>query len=143
MFKVITSFKIITALTCFCYLFADLLSRLLVSLQVLWKINGNYLSFACLSNKISFLSYSIFNLLFHEPQLAASAFRGESLSIIPHSPHLCQAFFKTFFIFFIFFLKVFYFRSSSRTACLYYHIIFLLSTLFLYFFYIFLLFFIF
>ena len=56
----------------------------------------------CLSNKISFLSYSIFNLLFTEQKLGASPL-GESLSIIPHLSPSCQAFFQTFFGFFVFF----------------------------------------
>ena len=48
------------------------------SLQVLWKINGNYLSICIVSNKISFLSYSIFNLLFPKLQLGASAFSARA-----------------------------------------------------------------
>ena len=112
MFKVIISFKIITALTIFCYLFADLLSRLLVFYKFLWKINGNYLSFACLSNKISFLSYSIFNLLLPELQ-SGSATLGDSLYIIPHRFLLCQAFFHLFFIFFAKILKSFLFFAFA------------------------------
>ena len=46
-------------------------------LQVL-EINGNYLSICIVSNKISFLSYSIFNLLLPKPQLRA-AFERASL----------------------------------------------------------------
>ena len=82
----------------------------------------------CLSNKISFLSYSIFNLLFTEQKLGASPL-GESLSIIPHLSPSCQAFFQTFFGFFCLFfisdfLKTFFksFFAFLGTACLYYHI---------------------
>jgi len=39
--------------------------------KLLWKINGNYLSICIVSNKISFLSYSIFNLLLPKLQLRA------------------------------------------------------------------------
>ena len=72
--------------------------------QVLLLIDGNYLSFACLSNKISFLSYSIFNLLFPSTISVLSPFRGESLSIIPHRLLHCQLFFAHFSKFFYFFL---------------------------------------
>ena len=74
--------------------------------QVLLLIDGNYLSLACLSNKISFLSYSIFNLLFPSFSSALSPFCGESLSIIPQLKTVCQAFFQTFFNFFWKILKV-------------------------------------
>ena len=64
------------------------------------KINGNYLSFACLSNKISFLSYSIFNLLFAEPQLSAIRLQDVSLSNISEKQTFVKRFIKVFQNFF-------------------------------------------
>ena len=130
-FKVIMSFNITTALTFFvislltCFRLPSLCRK--VNSKKLTEITF-YLH--CLSNKISFLSYSIFNLLFTERKLGASPL-GESLSIIPHLSPSCQAFFQTFFGFFCLFfisdfLKTFFkpFSAFLGTACLYYHISF-------------------
>ena len=112
-FKVIMSFNITTALTFFvislltCFRLPSLCRK--VNSKKLTEITF-YLH--CLSNKISFLSYSIFNLLFTERKLGASPL-GESLSIIPHLYYLCQAFLKTFFRIFYFSFE-FPFYSASR-----------------------------
>ena len=60
------------------------------------KINGNYLSFACLSNKISFLSYSIFNLLL--TKLSSSVLPLAATACISY--HIAFSFVKHFFAFF-------------------------------------------
>ena len=75
------------------------------------KINGNYLSFACLSNKISFLSYSIFNLLLPELQLrtASKAYLSLTACILYHigkrMSNILKHFFKLFLKIFKLFLK--------------------------------------
>ena len=135
------SFNITTALTFFvislltCFRLPSLCRK--VNSKKLTEITF-YLH--CLSNKISFLSYSIFNLLFTEQKLGASPL-GESLSIIPHLSTSCQAFFQTFFGFFcLFFISDFLKPFSSRFLLSSGQLVYitislsLLSTLFIYFF---------
>ena len=86
--------------------------KVLAFLQVL-EINGNYLSICIVSNKISFLSYSIFNLLFPELQLGASASRRE-LVYNTITIFLCQLFFRTFLTFF---KKIFLSSKIVKYSC--------------------------
>ena len=109
-----------------------------------FKINGNYLSFACLSNKISFLSYSIFNLLFPELKLGAPLSRCE-LVYITTSHILLSSVFQNFFKVFSknFFFRSYFTRPTLSSGQLVYITTsyFLLSTLFCSFFRLFLSFF--
>ena len=106
-------------------------------------IDGNCFLFALLSNKISFLSYSVFKLLLVRTTVRSPPL-GESLSIIPHLSYLCQAFWKTFFTFFSFFFarlcfSAFSTRSSGQLVYITTSLL-LLSTLFRHLFVIFLFF---
>ena len=95
------------------------------------KINGNYLSICIVSNKISFLSYSIFNLLFPGNSLVLRQSLDGSLSIITQLLIACQAFFETFLKNFHFFWNFEKFLASHRTACIIYHFLFWMSNIFL------------
>ena len=136
--------KVATALT-ICYLFADLLSRLLKCyFKFLWKINGNYIFICIVSNKISFLSYSIFNLLL--PNFSSGCPLALTACISYHKLfYFVKHFFKLFSNFFKFFKSFLFFSAFALiycalalTAWLYYHFLFILSNIFHHFFKLFL-----
>ena len=80
-----------------CYLFADLLFRSTYCYVVLiLKLTEITFLFACLSNKISFLSYSVFKLPFAKLLLGAHSLAVVSLSIIPQTTTFVKRFFALF-----------------------------------------------
>ena len=111
--KSLSLYKIITALTLLslCWLASRYLN--IFVFKLLWKINGNYLSICIVSNKISFLSYSIFNLLWPKLQLRADRFwdkLSNTACILYHKPqYLVKQIITLFLIFFEKFLKYFLF----------------------------------
>ena len=71
-----------------------------IFLQVLWKINGNYLSFAYCQIKSHFFLIPFLIFLKQATARAVSASRRDSLYIIPQAFYLCQLFFHAFLKFF-------------------------------------------
>ena len=85
----------------------------------------------CCHKLFSFLSYSVFNLLFPSLSQLGSAPSWRQLVYFTTYLSPLSTVFLIFFQNFFYFFKIFYsFRFASRTACLYYHFIFPLSTVF-------------
>ena len=103
-------------------IFADLLRCF--SLQKIHQffIDGNCFLFALLSNKISFLSYSIFNLLSCRTTARRLPSRWEPVYNTTSLYPLSSVFAKLFLIFLLFFARSVLWEAFPQTARLYYHI---------------------